>query len=160
MYISLETDITEAMELLKDIEHNENKIRKSALSQMGTKARTAAKRSYASVLHKRSGNLYKSIRKYLYRNGKAVVVTAHNKDDKNRYGFALAHGFTSEAKDHPTLTFRIGDKWISKHSVTVKAHDFIEGPVTRCIDSPQADKDLDNIIQKQLERLEKKRNAQ
>ena len=155
-YIEMEARLDEAMTLLKDIDHNEQRIRKSVLGQFGTKAKNAAKRAYVSVLHKQTGYLYKSIRRYVYRNGKAVVVTAHKKDDTNRYGFVLAHGAVIEPKNGNYLTFKIGDKWYRSHKVELKPHDFIEGPVIRYVDSLRADSDLNVIMLKQLEKLEKK----
>lgn len=157
-FIEMETQLDDAMELLKGIQHNEQRIRKSVLGMFGTKAKNAAKRNYTSVLHKRSGYLYKTIRKYTYTNGKAVVITAHRNEDTNRYGFVLAHGATIEAKNAPCLTFKIGDKWISKHSVRIEPKDFIERPVTRYVNSMQAETDLDTIMQKQLDKLEEKQN--
>ena len=101
-----------------------------------------------------------SIRKYVYRNGKAVVITAHNIGDTNRYGFMLAHGFTSEAQNEPTLTFQIDGKWIRKHSVTVKPKDFIEQPVKSYLGSGQVNQDLETITQKKIDSLTKKYNKE
>ena len=157
-YIEMESQIDEAMELLDGIKHNEKRIKKSVLGMFGTKAKNAAKRQYSSVLNKKSGYLYKTIRRYVYTNGKAVVVTAHRKDDLNRYGFVLAHGATIEPKEHPVLTFKIGDKWISRHSVTIEPKDFIERPTIRYVNSAQAETDLDEIMRKQLDKLEEKQN--
>lgn len=152
-YIEMESRLDSAMTLLKDIDHNEQRIRKSVLGMFGTKAKNAAKREYNSVLHKQTGYLYKSIRRYVYRNGKAVVVTAHKKDDTNRYGFVLAHGAVIEPKNADFLTFKIGDKWYRRHQVRIEPHDFIEEPVMRYVDSMRADSDLNEIMQKQLDKL-------
>ena len=157
-YIEMETRLDDAMELLDGIKHNEKKIRKSVLGMFGTKAKNAAKRDYNSVLHKRTGYLYKTIRRYVYTNGKAVVITAHKKEDTNRYGFVLAHGATIEPKTGDYLTFKIGEKWYRRHSVRIEPKDFIERPVMRYVDSMRADSDLNEIMQKQLDKLEEKQN--
>ena len=157
-YITLENDLDNAIEFMGELVKNEQSMRKSILGQVGTKAKSAAKRNYTSILNKKSGELYKSIRKYMYRNGKAVVVTAHKSDDKNRYGFALAHGFTAEAKNYPVMTFQVNGKWISKHSVKVTSKDFIEGPVKRYVDGPQIERDMDQIVEKKIAKLEEKYN--
>lgn len=156
MYITIKPELDEAIELMDDLVTNEQRTRKSILSQVGTKAKGHAKRQYRSILHKRTGNLYKSIRKYVYSNGRAAVVTAHKADDTNRYGFALAHGFTAEAKNFPTLTFMSNGKWVRKHSVEVKSKDFIEGPVRSYVEGPQIDKDLDVITQKLIDKAEER----
>lgn len=160
MYISIEPQLDDAIEEIGDLVRNEKSIRKSILSQVGTKAKTRAKRDYKTILNKKSGNLYKSIRKYVYRNGKAVVITAHNIGDTNRYGFILAHGFTSEVKNESALTFQIDGKWIRKHSVTVKPKDFIQAPVKNYLSGGQINQDLETITQKKIDSLTKKYNKE
>lgn len=158
-YISIETDLNDAMELLEGLYKNSDKMRASLLGQIGTKAKNKAKKSYRNVLHKRSGYLYKSIRRYMYRNKKAVVITAHNKDDKVRYGFVLAHGTTIEAKNSEYLTFQVEGKWVRKHSVRIEARDFIEGPVDRYLASREFDTDKEKIVQKQIDKIEQKKKV-
>ena len=157
-YVEIEPQLDDAIEFMGDLVRNEQSIRKSILGQVGTKAKTAAKRDFTSILNKRSGYLYKTIRKYMYRNGKAVVVTAHKQEDTNRYGFALAHGFTAEPKNGEYLTFQSDGKWTKTKSVTIKAHDFIEGPVKRYISGPQIERDMDQIVEKKIQKLEEKYN--
>ena len=158
-YIELKTNIDECIELMDDLVTNEKRTRKSILSQVGTKAKTQAKRNYKSILHKRTGNLYKSIRKYVYHNGRAAVITAHKADDKVRYGFVLAHGTTIKPVNHKVLTFQINGKWYRRHEVVIKPHDFIERPVLEYVNGPQIDRDLEkitaNIIKKTEERAAK-----
>lgn len=157
-FIELKPEMDNAIEFMGDLVKNEQSMRKSILGQVGTKAKNAAKRDFNSVLHKRSGYLYKTIRKYLYRNGKAVVVTAHKQDDRNRYGFVLAHGATIEPKNGDYLTFQSDGKWTRAKSVTIKSHDFIEGPVKRYVDGPQIERDMDQIVEKKIAKLEQKYN--
>lgn len=155
-FIEIETQLDEAIDFMGDLVTNEERTRRSILSQVAGKAKTRAKRSYNSILKKKSGNLYRSIRKYVYRNGRAAVVTAHKPEDKIRYGFALAHGFDSVAKNHPTLTFFSQGKWVRQHSVHVNAKDFIEGPVLNYLNSPQADSDINTITQKLIDKAEQR----
>lgn len=154
-YIELKTDLDECMELLDDLVTNEKRTRKSILAQVGTKAKTHAKRDYKSILHKKTGNLYRSIRKYVYHNGRAAVVTAHKTEDPVRYGFVLAHGTTLKPKNHKVLTFQINGKWYRRHEVVLKSRDFIEGPVMRYVQSSQLDKDLEKITQNIIDKTEK-----
>ena len=114
-YIELKTDLDECIELLDDLVTNEKRTRKSILSQVGTRAKTQAKRNYKSILNKRTGNLYKSIRKYVYHNGRAAVVTAHKTEDPVRYGFVLAHGTTIKPVNHNVLTSQVNGKWHRRH---------------------------------------------
>ena len=155
-FIELETQMDEAVELLGDFVKNEQRTRKSILSQVGTKAKSKAKRDYKGILHKRTGNLYKSIRKYVYHNGRAAVVTAHNPSDPIRYGFVLAHGTTIEPKNHKVLTFQIDGKWYRRNSVVLKPKDFIEGPVMDYVNSPQIDRDIENITERIIKKTEER----
>ena len=158
-YIELRPEIDECIELMDDLVTNEKRTRKSILSQVGTKAKSYAKRNYTSILHKKTGNLYRSIRKYVYHNGRAAVVTAHKKDDPIRYGFVLAHGATIEPRNHKTLTFFSNGKWVRRHSVTIKPKDFIERPVLDYVNGSQIDKDLENITQRIIEKTEQRAAA-
>lgn len=159
MIISLEAKLDDAMDLLKGLDVNEKKIRSSVLNQVGTKAKNAAKKDYRNVLNKKSGFLYKSIRKYMYRNKNAVVVTAHGKEDPVRYGFVLAKGPTIQAKNADYLTFEANGKWIKKKEVHLKPHDFIVKPVERYLDSNQLDSDMDTILQKKIDQIEAKKRV-
>lgn len=155
-YIELKTDLDECIELLDDLVTNEKRTRKSILSQVGTKAKTQAKRNYKSILHKRTGNLYRSIRKYVYHNGRAAVVTAHKTEDPVRYGFVLAHGTTIKPVNHKVLTFQINGKWFRRHEVVLKPHDFIEHPVLEYVNGPQISKDLETITQNIIKKTEER----
>lgn len=158
-FIELEPQMDEAVELLGDFVQNEQRTRRSILSQVGTKAKSKAKRDYKGILNKKTGNLYRSIRKYVYHNGRAAVVTAHKPGDPVRYGFVLAHGATIEPKNHKVLTFQIDGKWYRRHQVIIKPHDFIEGPVIDYVNGSQIGRDIEkitaNIIKKTEERAAK-----
>lgn len=92
----------------------------------------------------------------MYKNGKAVTVTVHNKEDKYRYGFALAHGYDVVPKNAKTLTFQINGKWYRSHGVYVNSRDFVEEPGERYLQSQEYRTDLDNKMDKEIQRIEKK----
>lgn len=155
-YISIESDLTEAVELIDGLVKSRKSIKKAVLRRVATQGKNKAKRNYKSVLNKKSGYLYKTIRSYVYKNGRASVVTAHKPGDPVRYGFVLAAGATIEAKNEDYLTFKIGDKWVKKHSVRIEPRDFIEAPVKRYLDSAECKADMDAVIQKKIDQIEKK----
>ena len=158
--ISLEADLQECYRLLDGITHNNKTVRKYILRAASTGGRQYVKRQYNSVLHRRSGKLYKSITSYVDRNGYKITFTndansgkATSKDGRlARYGFMLAHGYTIEPKaGNKTLTFNINGKWVRKHSVTVQPKDFIEGPVERYFMSADCEQRMEQATQKQVD---------
>lgn len=163
--ISLETDITGAMNLFRGMDVNKKFITKKLLQAVGTGGRTAIRRAYRKTLKKRSGTLYKSIRSYVRRNGYEVVFTNNANSGKKtsadgriaRYGFMLASGYTIPKKDTTKLlTFQIDGKWFRKHSVTVQARDFTEGPLDRYVTSVDMQERLDKALDKQIAYWEKR----
>ena len=156
MYISVESDITEASRLLKGFDKERPNVRKNLLRMSAQKTRSKVKKSFTSYLHKRSGNLYKSVRYSLYRNKRAAVVTAHNKEDNYRYGFALAHGYDVTPKNAKTLTFQRDGKWYRLHEAHVNARDWVEEPGNRYLNSGEYRNDLNVKMEKEVERIEKK----
>ena len=156
MYITVKSDIKEATDTLEGYEKNRTTIKKNLLKMSGRKAKSKIKKSFGSYLHKRSGNLYKSVRTYTYRNGKAQVVTAHNKDDKYRYGFALAHGYDSVPKNSKTLTFQIDGKWVRSYGVHVEGRDWVEEPGERYLNSQEYRTDLDTQLQKEVDKIDRR----
>lgn len=156
MIITVKTDITEAMNLIEGFEKERPKIKKNLLRMSGQKTRSKVKKSYNSYLHKRSGNLYRSIRYYLFRNGRAAVVTVHNKEDKYRYGYALTHTYDVVPKNAKTLTFQIDGKWVRSYGVHITGRDFVEEPGMRYLNSQEYRSDLDNKTAKEVTRIEKK----
>ena len=161
--ISINADISDAMAYFNGLEVNKKAIQKKLLSAVGTGGKQAIRRNYRSVLKKRSGTLYKSIRSYVERNGSAVVFTNNADSGKNtgkggkagRYGFMLASGYDVEAKDK-LLTFQIDGKWYRMHHVHVDAKDFTEGPIERYVDSLDCQNRLDTALQKQVDYWDKK----
>lgn len=155
-FVSVESDLEDVMKTFHGLAKDAKVVRGNVLKRVGQVGRNKAKRNYTSVLNKRSGSLHKSIRTYLSKDKKTAVVTAHKKGDSNRYGFMLAHGYTITPKNGDYLTFRIGDKWVKRHSVTVEPKDFIEGPVNRYIKSAECRLDMEAKLQKEIERIERR----
>ena len=161
--ISINAEISDAMAYFNGLEVNKKAIQKKLLSAVGTGGKQAIRRNYRSVLKKRSGTLYKSIRSYVKRNGSAVVFTNNAESGKNtgkggkpgRYGFMLASGYDVEAKDK-LLTFQIDGKWYRMHHVHVDSKDFTEGPIERYVDSLDCQNRLDTALQKQVDYWDKK----
>lgn len=162
--VSIYGDISECMAVFNGLEVNRTAIQKKILSSVGTGGKQAIRKAYRSLLKKRTGTLYKSIRSYVRRNGSAVVFTNSADSGKNtgkggkrgRYGFMLASGYTIEPKGEHLLTFNINGKWIRKHSVTVNAKDFTEGPVERYVESQECENRMDAALQKQVDYWEKR----
>jgi len=161
--ISINADISDAMAVFNGLDVNRKAIQKKLLSSVGTGGRQAIRRNYRSVLKKRSGTLYKSIRSYVKSNGSAVVFTNSADSGKNtgkggkagRYGFMLASGYDVEAKDK-LLTFQINGKWFRMHHVHVDAKDFTEAPIERYVDSLDCKNRLETALQKQVDYWDKK----
>ncbi|MBR6235025.1 MAG: hypothetical protein IKR01_04165, partial [Spirochaetales bacterium] len=77
-------------------------------------------------------------------------------EHENRlYGYALAKGSTITAKEGEFLTFKIGDKWIRRHSVTLKPRDWIEAPAKQYLASSSYRERLEQLVQKEIDRAEK-----
>ena len=156
MIITIKSDISDAMNLIDGFEKERPKIKKNLLRMSGQKTRSKVKKSYNSYLNKRSGNLYRSIRYYMFKNGRAAVVTVHNKEDKFRYGFALTHTYDIVPKNSKALTFQINGKWVRSHGVHITGRDFVEGPGMRYLNSQEYRGDLETKTQKEITRIEKK----
>lgn len=162
--ISVKAEVDQVLRFFDGIKANEKSISRSIMSQVGQGGRKYVRSRYSSILHKRSGALYKSIKYRVYKNGKNVVFTADansgkktSKDGRTaRYGFMLASGYTINAKNGKYLTFNINGKWIKRKSVTVSPRDFMEGPLTRYMDSGELKNRIDKAFEKQLDKIEKK----
>ena len=163
--ISLQVDLQECYRLLDGIEHNNKMVRKYIMSAASRGARSYVKRQYKSVLHKRSGKLYKSITSYVDHPAYKIVFTNSADSGKNtskdgriaRYGFMLAAGYTVSPKEKgKVLIFEVNGKWVRKHSVTVRPKDFVEAPVDRYFDSHDCEERMEAAAQKQVDYWEKR----
>lgn len=55
----------------------------------------------------------------------------------------------------PFLTFKVGDKWIKKHQITLKPVDWIEAPAKSYLQGSSYRQRLDELVQKEIDRAEK-----
>lgn len=156
-FISIKVDLDNAMQLFENLEKESPKIRKRLLSGIGTKVKGKVKKGYRATLDKGSGKLYKSIKRRVVRSGKAVIIDAKARAKNNVfYGYALAEGSTIKAKNEKTLTFQIDGKWIRKKEVKLPVKDYIISPSDRYLGSTEYRSDLDKLIQREVDKLEKK----
>ena len=81
--IGIKAEISDAMAVFNGLDVNRKAIQKKILASVGTGGKQAIRRNYRSVLKKRSGTLYKSIRSYVKRNASAVVFTNNADSGKN-----------------------------------------------------------------------------
>lgn len=156
--VSIQADISEPVRMLTELGAKKTSVMRSILSGIGTAAKKPVKSAYRQVgLKKRTGALYKSIQKKVFKNAKAVMVQAKaQRDGKTFYGYALACGSKITAKNKKCLTFQIDGKWIRTHSIQLKAHDFVEAPVKRYLLSSDFKAKLDQLVAKEVVKIEKK----
>jgi len=156
-FISVETEVKEALAVFSEIENASHKIQRSILAGLGSKAASIIKKNYANSLRKKSGNLYKDMKKKVTTRGDAVVVSSNAlSENKVRYGYVLAAGTTIETKNGNYLTFKIDGKWIRKKSVTIPSRDWVAKPVETFIDSSEYKAQIDNLIEREIKKLRKK----
>lgn len=158
--ISIKADVIECVRFFEGVGISEKAITKSIMSQIGQGGKSAARKQYPGVLHKRTGKLFKSIKYKVYKSGQSVVFSANADSGKNtskfgrraRYGYMLAAGYTITAKKD-WLTFFADGGWHKVKQVRVNAFDFMERPIERFMDSPDAEKRMDKAFDKQLKKI-------
>lgn len=156
-FINVKADIDEAMEVFEKLEKGQNTIRRHLLAGIGTSAKNRAKTYSKSLIHKQSGALYKSFKRTIVRSGKAAIIEAKARAaNQVFYGYALAKGATIKAKHNDYLTFQIDGKWIKKKEVKLPSRDYINEPVKKYIDSAECKLQMEKLVQKELDKLEKK----
>ena len=156
--VSIETDLSEPLRYLERLGAQKHKVMRRVLGGVGTAAKNQVKKAYKSHgLSKGTGALYKSITRKVIRSGKAVIVEAKAQSAKDNifYGYALAKGATITAKKGKYLTFQIDGKWVKVHSVTLPERDFVASPVKRYLSSPAFGTKLDQLVQREVDRIEK-----
>ena len=168
--ISIKADIAEAQALLSTLGLKRKSINKALLRSAGTGGKQAIRRNYKSVLHQRSGKLYKGIKSIVYNNGTKVVFTNDVDSGKNtakdgriaRYGFMLASGYTNtpKKKGKPMRFLAADGKWVSTYGYTVEGKDWVEAPISRYVNSPELKERLDKAFQSQVNKWEKKHGGQ
>ena len=72
--VSIYGDVADAMALFNGLDVNRTAIQKKILSSVGTGGRQAIRKAYRSLLKRRTGTLYKSIKSYVRRNGSAQTA--------------------------------------------------------------------------------------
>lgn len=153
--VSVKTDLDEAMSLLKELDGNQVKMRRRILSGIGTAVKNQVKKNYKSLLNKNTGSLYKSLNSKVIKSGKAVIVSPSAENNKVRYGYVLAKGSVIKAKNGDLLTFKIGDKWIRKHQVTIPERNWVEQPTKQYLNSISYRQKIDSLVDKEIKRAEK-----
>ena len=133
------------MAMLEHLHGNRKSMRRRVLSGIGTSVKQAVKRNYTSLLKKHSRTLYKSVTAKVFRSGAAVKISPRAEHDNILYGYALAKGSTIKAKKGDFLTFKVGDKWIKKHQITLKPVDWIEAPAKSYLQGSSYRQRLDEL---------------
>lgn len=153
-YVSLESDFKDAYVDLEVLGKQGKNITRYVLRNIGNKTKTAVKKSYNVYLHKGTGNLYKSITSKLSKRKDIAVISANAKSENLvRYGYVNAAGTEIKAKNGKTLTFKIEDKWIRKHSVKIASKNFVEQPANSYLGSSKMKTDMDYYLQKKINKL-------
>lgn len=156
-FISVQVDIDEAMKVFEGLDKGQNTIRRHLLAGIGTSAKNRAKTYSKTLIHKRSGALYKSFKRKIVRSGKAAIIEAKARAaNQVFYGYALAKGATIKAKHSDYLTFQIDGKWVKKKEVKLPARDYITEPVKKYIDSAECKLQMEKLVQREIAKLEKK----
>ena len=153
--VNVKADVDEGMSMLENLNGNRKSMRRRILSGIGTAVKQHVKSRYSAILHKRSRTLYKSVTAKVFKSGAAVKISPRAEHENKLYGYALAKGSTIEAKDSEFLTFKIGDKWIRKHTVTLKPRDWIESPAKQYLASSSYRQKLEQLVQREIDRAEK-----
>jgi len=150
MLVSIEAQLDEAKNLLNDLKEDKY-LQKNLLTTAAQKTRQKVKISYDGYLNKRSGKLYRSIVYKVAKKGTSAAVYPSAK-----YGFMLAHGYEVVPKEN-LLTFNINGKWIKTYGpITVGARNFVEDPANRYLQGLGVNYDLEERMQKEVARIEKK----
>lgn len=153
--INVKADVDEVLAMLQDLHGNRNSMRRRILSGIGTAVKQHVKSRYSSMLHKRSRTLYKSVTAKVFKSGAAVKVSPRAEHENRLYGYALAKGSTITAKDGGFLTFKVGEKWVRIHSVTLKPRDWVEAPARQYLSSSSYRERIDLLVQREIDRAEK-----
>ena len=74
------------------------------------------------------------------------------------YGYALAKGSVIDAGKGKLLAFQIDGKWVRTRKVTLPKRDFVEAPVRSYLSSPAFKAKLDQIVNKEIERIAKEKS--
>lgn len=161
-FISVRTDMQDVQDMFGLWVKEKEKTQKAILRTIGSNSRTKVRRAYRQKLSTQSGELYRSIRYKVNKRGTSLKISAPARSAPDYlgreiyYGSLLARGFEVKPQVAKVLKFQIDGKWISKHSVSIPAHDFVEGPIKQWIGTDDYKKKIDKTLQRELDKLEKK----
>lgn len=183
-FVDFDFEIKQAQKLIDSIEKQSYNIQRKAMATGGRYIAQQVRRSYTNFFsnpprhHDKAGmpgrernepeNLRKSINNKAYRKpklGQIISTNVHAFNPYNPsapkvlYGFALAKGFTLEAKADKYLTFQASGKWHKVKSVIVAARPFIREPADRAAHSQEIVRRMEDTVTKELEKLEAKYEA-
>lgn len=155
--LSVETDISEVLDTLEDLGGRRTTMMRHLLSGIGTAAKNEVRKRYKSFgLTKGTGQLYKSIKRKVFRNGKAVLIQAKaQREGGVYYGYALAKGSEIKAKNGKYLTFQADGKWVKVHSVKLPERDFVSEPVGKYLRTTDFQTRVDELMQREITKIEK-----
>ena len=162
--ISIKSEVDDCLSYFHGLEANETKITKAIMTSVGQGGRLAVRKRYSSILSKRTGKLYNSIKYTVFDKGKSVIFSANANSGKKtakdgrtaRYGYMLASGYTIHAKKAKWLTFFDDGKWHKVKEITVKSRDLIESPIDRYSNSRDIDTRIEKAFKKQIEKYDKR----
>lgn len=161
-FISVRTEMKDVQDMFGALVKEKEKTQKAILKTIGSNSRTKVRRAYKKNLTIQSGDLYRSIGYKVTKRGNSLRVSANARSAPDYlgravyYGSMLTKGYHLEPKAAKILKFQIDGKWISKHSIDIPSHDFVEGPVRQWIGTKDYKEKIDKTLQRELDKLEKK----
>ena len=153
--VSIKANLDEAMNMLSELDGNQARMRRRILSGVGTAVKNQVRKAYKGFFKKQTGTLYKSLNSRVIKNGSAVIISPKAEKNKVRYGYVLSKGSTIVAKEHDFLTFKIGEKWFRKHSITIPERDWVAEPAKRYMASSQLKDRIEQLTQKEIDKAER-----
>lgn len=171
--VSIKADIDKAERLLDGV-GRDRYVTRNIMRGVGKAAKKEVKDKYfSSGLHRRSGTLFRSIQSWTTNNGETAVVapkrSKYSKAERAQgkrgyktdvsYGYMLAHGATVTAKNGGYLTFKVNGRWVKVRQTRYEAHDFVEKPIKKYLESASFKTKMDELAQKEIDRIEKKMNG-
>lgn len=155
-------DMEPIKKALNDIDDQYKRyVERDILLALARGAAREVKRKYSSMLNKRSGNLYRSVKAGLAKNKKSAYVTSNaSKPYGNgktvRYGWVLARGANVKQKKAKALRFQVDGKWVAKHSVTIPPREWITMPGNAYLHSADAQAAIDKVLNRWVEKMRAK----
>ena len=154
---SVKTEFDSALRLLEMMGGDRKKMMRRLLSGIGTSAKAKVRKAYKTYgLNKDTGELYRSIKSRVVKSGKGVIIDAKaQRDGGVFYGYALAKGARIKARNAEYLSFQKDGKWIRAKEVKLPERDFVARPVEEYLKTQAFRDRLDNLVQKEIDRIER-----